>query len=106
THQPFTFREHQFAMLQVRRLIQPAIVEAVVILSNSERREQSDLLRELLRVISGRAQRKQRRSRIEVYRRGVELKTRLKLTNIKPHDSADSLQDRDLEYEAHPLAPA
>ena len=68
THQPFTFREHQFAMLQVRRLIQPAIVEAVVILRHSERREQSDLLRELLRVICGRAQRKQRRSRIEVYR--------------------------------------
>src|SRR5207244_12641746 len=52
THQPLTLCEHQLAVLQVRGLIQPAIVEAVVILRHSERREQSDLLRQFFCIVS------------------------------------------------------
>src|SRR5438128_6004594 len=68
THQPFTFREHQFAMLQVRRLIQPAIVEAIVVLRHSQSGKQSKLLRQFFYIISRKAHRKHRRGGIEVYR--------------------------------------
>src|SRR5437773_853509 len=105
THQPFTFGEHQFAVLQVRRLIQPAIIESVVILRHSESGEQSNLLRYLVRVISRRAHRKHRRSRIDVCSRGIKLKMRLKLTDVKPRDTADRLQYVKRKFETHQLTP-
>ena len=97
--------QHQAALLDVRRLVDAPVVQRGVIFGHAQRRKESNVLGELFGIIAGRRNRKERRSRIEIHRRNVELDMRGKLPDIQPHQPGHRLQHGKFKFHPHPRAP-
>src|SRR5262249_28580427 len=65
-HHALTLSQHTFALIEKRKFIQPAVVEACVIFRHSRGMKDADLLRKLARVTVWRTDREERRLGIKV----------------------------------------